>query len=310
MRRLLAILGATAMVVAAVVVRSAVFDDDGGGGGGGDRPRGDDRLVVVCDPDLRVACDALGGDAEVTTRDSADVAADLAAGSLEGVDAWVTSAAWLEVVGSRAEEPVGDAEVLASSDVVLAVDATRAGALADTCAGERAWRCVGDRAEQPWADLGGDARWGPLRTGLPDADTAVGLTVAASVANGYFGDADFAANDFSSLRGWAADLAAPSDGGDRNLLTTLVRVRGTYTAGGLVAAQAGRTEIEALPAEPVVAAVAVVVDLPGGDDLPDAAPMRDALVAAGWEAGDGEPAALLKPGVMAALHTLWKDITS
>ncbi|MGK2947711.1 MAG: hypothetical protein ACSLFP_03995 [Acidimicrobiales bacterium] len=309
MRRLLAILGATAMVVAAVVVRSVVLDDDGSGGGG-DRPSGDDRLVVVCDPDLRAACDALGDDAEVTTRDSADVAAELVAGSLEGVDAWVTSAAWLEVVAARAEEPVGDATVLASSDVVLAVDASRAGALADTCGSEAAWRCVGDRAEQPWADLGGDPRWGPLRTGLPDADTAVGLTVAASVATGYFGNTDFAANDFSTLRGWAADLASPSDGGDRNLLTTLVRVRGTYTAGGLVAAQAGRTELEALPTEPVVAAVAVVVDLPGGDDLPELGPMRDALVAAGWEAGDGDPATLLKPGVMAALHTLWKDITS
>jgi hypothetical protein len=304
----MAVLGASAMVVLAVVVRG-YLDENGDADG---EPGGDEEVVLVCDPDLRDACAAFGDEVTVRVEDSAVTAAALVDGSLEDVDGWVTSAAWLEVVAARAERPPGEATVAATSDVVLAVDALRADAVRALCGDQPAWRCVGDQAEQPWADLGGDPRWGPLRTGLPDADTALGLSVLASVATGYFDGADFAANDFGELRGWLSRLAAPSGTGDRNLLTTLVRVRGTYSAGGLVSADASdRPELAVVPAEPVVGASAVLVDLAGGDDLPGTGPLRDALVAAGWDAGDGgAPTPLLKPGVMAALHTLWKDTTS
>ncbi len=302
-------LGAVAMVAIAVVVRSALD----GGGDDPDVDPGDDEVVLVCDPDLRAACNALGDDVVVRVEDSAATAAALVDGSLTDVDGWVTSAAWLEVARSRTEavEDAGTVEVLASSEVAVAVDEDRADAVADHCAGASIWRCLGDSAGRPWSDLGGDARWGPLRTGLPDADTAVGLSVAASVAAGFFGDAEFAANDFTELRPWLADLAAPSAAGDRNLLTSLVRVRGTYTAGGLVVADAeGRDELITFTPAPPVAAVAVLVDLPGGDDLAVAGPLREALTAADWDAGGGEPDDLFKPGVLAALHTLWKDTTS
>jgi hypothetical protein len=305
----MAVLGASAMVVLAVVVRGHLDDDAGDSDG---EPGGDDEVVLVCDPDLADACAAFGDEVTVRVEDSAATAAALADGSLDDVDGWVTSAAWLEVATARAERPPGEAAVAATSDVVLAVDALRADALRARCGDQPAWRCVGDDAEQPWADLGGDARWGPLRTGLPDADTAVGLSVLASVAAGHFDGTDFAANDFGELRGWLSRLAEPSGTGDRDLLTTLVRVRGTYSAGGLTSADASdRAELSVVPAEPVVGASAVLVDLAGGDDLPGIGPLRDALVAEGWDAGDGDaPAPLLKAGVMAALHTLWKDTTS
>jgi len=135
--------------------------------------------------------------------------------------------------------------------------------------------------------------------------------VLASVAAGFFDGTDFAANDFGELQGWLSRLADASAPGDRDLLRNLVRARGTYSAGGLTEATAsGRRELAVLPTEPVVEAVAVVVDLPGGDDLPDLDPAREALRAAGWAAGDGVPDTLLKPGVMAALHSLWKDTSS
>jgi len=301
-------LSPTAVSASGRPVRSALDDSPGDD----DQEAGDAQVVVVCDPDLRDACTALDDDVTVRVEDSADTATALVDGSLDDVDGWVTSAAWLEVVQARLEGSETSAEALASSEVVVAVDAARADALRALCGDGPVWRCVGDQAGQPWADLGGDARWGPLRTGLPDADTAVGLSVLASVATGYFDGTDFARNDFSELGGWISRLAAPSESGDRDLLTTLVRVRGTFSAGGLIAAQAtGRDEVVAVLADPTVPATAVLVDLPGGDDLPDADALRDALVAAGWDAGDGEaPAEVLKPGVMAALHTLWKDTTS
>ena len=300
----MALLAAVGMVAGALALRQALDDDRD------DSPRaGDDALVVVCDPDLTAACDALGDDVEVRVEDSATTSAALVAGEADDVDAWVTSAAWLELTASRAEEPVGEANVLASSPVVLAADVDRVDALRELCGDAAIWRCVGDSAGRPWEELGGDSRWGPLLTGLPDADTAVGLSVLASVAVGYFDHTDFAANDFGELRGWLSTLAEASGDGDRQLVRSLVRVRGTYSAGGLVEGGAEHADLASLPASPTVEAVAVLVDLPGGDRLPDLASVREALSTGGWDAGDGDPPSLLKPGVMAALHNLWKDVT-
>jgi hypothetical protein len=307
-RRVLAVLGAVGMVVAAIVVRQAIDDEDDTGSDG---PAGDEQVVVVCDPDLLDACRALGDQVQVLVEDSATASAAIVADDLAGVDGWVTSAAWLEVTENRADGDVGEAVVLAASPVVLAAVADRAEALTVLCAGAPAWRCVGDEAGQAWDTLGGDALWGSLRTGLPDADTAVGLSVLASVAAGFFDGTDFAANDFDDLRSWLSTLAEASAPGDRDLVRTLVRVGGTYSAGGLVEAQASdRPELRILAAEPSVDAVAVLVDLPGGDAIPAVSSARDALAATGWDTGEGEPRPLLKPGVMAALHTLWKDVTS
>lgn len=306
MRRVLAVIGAVLIVGAAMVGRSMLDDDDAGGSSGN---RGDEALVVVCDPDLRGACEGLGDGAEVRIEDSAVTAAALAAGDLDDVDAWVTSSAWMEVVRSRAPASIGPAEALAAAPVVLGSDPERADAIVELCGDEPVWRCVTDAAERAWADLGGQPTWGPLRTGLPDADTAFGLAVLSSVAVGWFGDADFAANDFTELRGGLAKLVDASQGGDRNLLTTLVRRRGTYSAGGFPEpAVAGRTDVATLPAEPVVDAAAVMVGLPGGDDA-DPQRLRNVLVDAGWRPLTGEPSATLKPGVMAALHTLWTETT-
>lgn len=305
---MLAVIGAVLIVAAAMAGRSMLDDDDAreSSGGGG----GDGAVIVVCDPDLRGACEALGDDVVVRVEDSSTTAAALAAGDLDDVDGWVTSSAWLEVARSRAPESVGEAEALASAPVVLASDPERADAIVDLCGGEPVWRCVTDAAERSWADIGGPPTWGPLRTGLPDADTALGLAVLGSVAVGFFGDADFAANDFTDLRGALAKLADASEGGDRNLLTTLVRRRGTYSAGGFPEPTvAGRTDVAVLPAEPVVDATAVLVDLSGGDDDADPQRPRNVLVDAGWRPQTGEPSAILKPGVMAALHTLWTETT-
>jgi hypothetical protein len=305
-RRLLAVIGAVGMVAAALVVRGALDDDPGEG-----PDTGDDQVLVVCDVDLEDACGAFGDDVEVRVETAAETSAALVAGELDDIDGWVTSGAWRELTESRADRSLGESAVLASSPVVLAVDADRVDALRDLCGDTAVWRCVGDDAGQAWGSLGGDARWGPLRTGLPDPDTAIGLSVLASIAAGYFDGTEFAANDFADLQSWLSRLADASGTGDRDLLRKLVRVRGTYTAGGLTEADAAdRAELAVLEAAPEVDATVVLVDLAGGDTVPDPGRVRDALVAEGWDTGAGEPTSLLKPGVMAALHTLWKDITS
>jgi len=129
-RRLLAVIGALGMVAAALAARQAIEGDE-------EADTGDEQIVVVCDADLARACDALEG-VEVRREDSAVTSAAIDGGDLDDVDAWVTSAAWLEVTESRAERSIGEAVVLAGSPVVLAADAVRADALQALCGGTAA----------------------------------------------------------------------------------------------------------------------------------------------------------------------------
>ena len=68
--------------------------------------------------------------------------------------------------------------------------------------------------------------------------------------------------------------------------------------------------VESIEPDTVVAATVVVVGLDGGG-LPDVDAARDGLLDAGWSrASEADLAPTLKPGVMAALHTLWRAVTS
>lgn len=308
-QRVLAVLGAVAIVLVAVVVRAAI--DDGGGGGGS----GNGGIVLVCATELADACGHLDG-VTVIVEQAADTAARIASGEAQadGVDGWVTTSAWTEVLESRASDRLATSDALATSQVVVATDRNRTQAVTSLCNGTPLWKCLGDNAGAEWKSLaGGDPRWGAVKTGLPDADSATGLTVLASVASGFLGGTDFAANDFdpAGLPGWLAQMVAPSGSGERDPVGTLVTTRGKYTGVGDLLASVKTRAVDVLEPTPAVVATVVLVHLEPGDDLPSPTPIRDALVAAGWEPVDKEPGPppTLKPGVMAALHTLWTEVT-
>jgi hypothetical protein len=304
-RRALAVLGAVAMVALAVVVRQQIEDDDEGAS------PGDSGGLVICATDLAEVCDALSG-VEVRTEDAAVTAAALADGALDDdAAAWVTTSAWVDVVHARAEGAIGEPERLARSRVVAAVDGARVEAVRALC-GDAVWRCLGERAGQQWSDLGGAPPWGAVKTGMPDGNSAVGLAVIAAVVSGYFGSTDFARNDFESgaMIPWLEGLTNASEEGDPDPVGTLVTRRGTYTAAAGPAAQAARVGgrvavLESLPDVPVE-----VVLAPFGDTAPDGAgALRDALVRAGWDRAEGEVPPRYKPGVLAALHKVWTEVT-
>lgn len=310
---MLAVLGAVAMVTAAVLVRGAI-DDDGGGGSGNDG-----EAVVVCAADLIDACRALGGGVEVRAQAAADTAAAVADSSLGGdVDAWITTTAWVEVVDSRAPGALGESEALAVSPVVVATAPNRFEAVDGLCGAEDIWACLGARAGQDWGELGDRSHpeWRELKVGLTDPDSAVGLSVLASASAGFFGNADFAANEptFAEFEGWLTNLAEPSSDGDPDPSRTLATRPGTYSAAGAVGAVADRFDgrgVRSIEPGTSVSTTVVIVGLDGGDSRPDASEVRDALVDAGWSrASEEDLAPTLKPGVMAALHTLWRDVTS
>lgn len=313
-QRVLAVLAAVGLVLVAVVVRAAV--DDGGEGSAERTDGGEGGLEVYCASDLSPACDGLQDEGvTVTYQAAATTAALLAEGSpqLEGVDGWVTSSAWVEVLDARAPGRTGTPTPLATTSAIVAVAPGRTDAVRTLCAGTLLWRCLGDHAGTRWGELGaGEAAWGALKVGLPDADSASGLPVLASVASGYFGDTGFASNDFDpeGFRSWLEALAAPSQGGEDDPIWILATVQGKYTAVGDRAASTLERDVDVLEPEPAIEITSVLVPLRGGDDLPDAAPVRDGLQEFGWRpvAADAPVAPTLKPGVMAALHTLWTEV--
>jgi hypothetical protein len=179
------------------------------------------------------------------------------------------------------------------------------------------WSCLGDSAGRNWADLGDGSHpdWRELKVGLTDPESAVGLTDLASAAAGFFGTTTFAANDpaVGEFEGWLANLAGPSADGDPNPAETMATRTGTYSAAGSLAAIADDFEVRGvgvLDPDPQVEATVAVVGLGDDADLPDTARVRDALIADGWvTATEDDLAPTLKPGVMAALLTLWEAVT-
>ena len=312
-RRVLAVIGAVALVLTAIVVRSVIEGDDGGSPADGAH---DGEEVVVCDTDFADECRVGLEGVTLRIEDSATTSATLLDEGRGDVDAWITSNAWFELTqhrlaaqGSNVE--VGFATPLATARVVVAAVAARADAITTLCDARGTWRCLGEEAGRPWSEVGGQPSWGPVRTGLPSAETAVGLSTLAAAAAGYFGGTDFAANDFpAAFAPWLDSLARASGEGDPDLLTTLVRRQGTYDAGGVLEHLARpRPELVVLPVDGGPAAEVVAVAL--SDDATDRWPeLQGALVGAGWTASEpaGGPTGVLGPGVTGALYSLWKDV--
>ena len=300
------------MVTVALAIRHRL--DDGGTPSGGNGS----AVVVICATDLADACRALGSGVVVRTAAAAETAAAIAAGTLAAdVDGWVTTSAWVEVIASRAPRALTTVAPIATSPTVVAAAPGRLAAILALCGGTDAWSCLGEAAGDLWGDLGDGAHpeWRELKVGLMDPDSAVGLSVLASAAAGFVGSRTFSVNDpaFADFEGWLATLAAPSASGDADPAQTLVTRPGTYSAAGSVAALAGRVRdrgVGTLSPEPAVASTVVLAGVAGRQRLPAVDPVRTALVEAGWSpATKPDVAPTLKPGVMAALHSLWRAVT-
>lgn len=306
-RRVLAATAAVVMVVLAIVVRTSLDDDDGTGS------RADDHIEILCAPEFVDACDALGGDITVTIQDPDDTLAALVDGDIDdSVDGWFTTNAWLEVAQTRAPDGLADATAVASTETVVLADDDRAATVKELCGARAVWRCLGDEAGRPWGELGGPAAWGGLKTGVPDATTPSGLGVLVAIAAGHFGSTDFATNDFEAtdLRSWLTQLVGSRTAVVPNPLTVLATRPGAFTAAGGTMAQARSLAggVLTLDAAPVITVQAVLIQFGGRDPVPPTGPAVDVLRETGWDEPLGDIPRLLKPGVLAALFTLWTEV--
>ena len=281
MSRVLALVGAIAMIVVAVVVRGAIADDDGGGSGGGGG-RGD--AVVVCALELRAVCPDGG-----TVEDVGATADRLATSEAEAPATWLTFDPWpamVDVVRAQAGlEPMFDADVAplaASALVVVGPDDL----------GECDWRCVIES---------------DLQFGTRPLDGGLGLLHLSVLLGGILGTPSYATNDIDAFaRSRVAQLAddvETSTGPVRQLLQSRAFFDVAFTHEAEAKAALG----EADPSRsaglaliyPLPVAFAVVVGTGDSTLLDDAA---DALLEGGWRAP--EPSGLPSAGVMTALRGL------
>jgi hypothetical protein len=337
-KALAALAAAAALIVAAILARDAI-DDGGDSAGGAAAGR---STTVVCPTELADACASLEDD--VTVRvEPASVTADrltTAADADEAdTDVWLAPAPWVEVVADareRAGDPalVGEpSDAIGRSPVVLVMWNDRAAALeAGACGGPVQWRCLGDAADRPWDSVGGQGAWGRVNVGLSGSGTANGLVVLGGAAAGYFGGADYAANDLDGgLSGWLGALGAHADATATDVVNEmLTRGPGQFSAVGALEADAARAadraDVRVVYPAPVATADLVAVpigdaeraagDIAGNDDL------RRALAGAGWRV-DGEAAvagvddgldlpaddSLPGGGVLGALLARWNEVT-
>lgn len=338
MKRLLAVIGAVAMIGAAVLVRGALTDDgDGGGNGGGG---GDGATHLVCVPELEAACQALAGEDDDLTfdvqeaGDTAELLTDPAfSASSTDIDGWMTLQPWPDLVNDRRARSnqnavlETDVEVLATAKLAIVGPADRIDLLTAECGGqaELGWNCLGDLADEPWENHGGDTTQGDIEVGHDDpTERASGLLVLGQAASDYFGTTAFASNDFNQdpgFRPWLEQLENADPGltpafESKPVIEQLEAFpSASWDAVGTLDPQAraskARTAVElaVLYPSPMIRAEVVLAPIRGHEvDLSDD-DLTAALEATGWEPGDVPDDAPAAPsaGVYEALIQEWEQ---
>ena len=320
-RRLLAALGAVALIAAALIVRAVVFDDGDDGGGGSPAA----SRTAVCASELAAACEEAGFD-EVTVEQPGVTADRLTGGERLGADVWVTTTPWPAMVeaaqGSTRIGPIGSP--IASGNLLLVTSNPRFDALDRRCS-PFSWRCVGDLVDTPWADLTSPEQ-GTVAIGVDSVDSSAGLATVGGLVAGYFEALDIptaglATNDFDdAFNEWLERVARSSDvrsTGPGSVLERFVRLPagGSTVTGlevdvsrGVVGAAAER--FAHAPPGPLVTTHAVVVG-EVSEDVRNA--LGESLRASGWAPPTASTAdaatGLPNSGVMVALRDRWRQLT-
>jgi hypothetical protein len=306
MRRVLALLGAAAMIGAAILMRGVIEDDS---------DEEDEVVTVVCVAELLDVCDAWAETAGVAVvgQDVASTIEDLSDGrAQEGIDAWLAPAVWVEVAratqGADRSALGVSSRAIARARAALVVDADQDAAVDAACPTEPDWTCVAEIDRPPVA--------------LTDPESATGLPVLGAAAVGYFGTSDFASNDFDpAFEDWLAGFAEGTALAGDEPVDELVTAIGSLTAVGAIepdaqAATRREDRAEVIYPPPVSYADIVLVPIAGRmsegsrDDVASDEELRRSFDAVGgWqtdaiEGDDNQP----DGGVLVALLERWGEV--
>lgn len=340
MKRLLAVIGAVAMIGAAVLLRGALTGDDGGGGGSNGGGDDDGVTTLICVPELEAACAALAAEDDDITfdveeaGDTAERLTDPAFNASESdFDGWLTLEPWPTLVndrlvrGNQSAVLESDDEVLATTKLAIVGPAERIDLLTAACGGEAetGWNCLGELADEPWENHGGDSSQGDIEVGHDDpTQRATGLLVLGQAASDYFDTTDFASNDFDAdpgFRQWLGQLENAEPGLTPALESQPVLEQlealptaswdavGTLDPHARAAKSRTSDDLAVLYPSPMIRAEVVLAPIRGHDVDVSEDDLTAALESAGWEPGRVPQDAPSAPsaGVYEALIEEWEQ---
>ncbi|QXC62706.1 hypothetical protein KSP35_07910 [Aquihabitans sp. G128] len=257
-QRILAIVGAVALVVVAVFVRSMISDDGSGGSSGDDGG----KPVVACTPDLQGICDALEADgriaADTPALDLADAAAPPAA-----LDGWITwdpapGIADIDAEQASANKPWDAGAPLGASTLAVAVRGSQLTGAPSGCT----------QVAFPWTCLDQEAS-SSAAIGVGTGTTAESLARLYPIALSLVPDADSGFRDIPDQR-LQSLVNSPPDGQDPfpdQLRTLQTKVGALNYLVGTTDAFEGAENLTVLTATPVAQATIVLAPRRGTKDL-------------------------------------------
>lgn len=289
--RILAFVGAVAMIVGAVAYK---YPRGGAGGGGGEV-----ATTIVCASELGVVCDSIP-DALVEPAGTTTDRLVAARGPTEAdVVAWLAPGPWAAMVDdARKLANKGalftDHEALARTPVVAVAKKDR---LPAACAPTASWKCIADAVNQDQRFL----------VAADSFEAPPGLFVRAAILTGVFGDANYASNDLEQAQDLLANLDARVGQARARNATDLQRflIQAPDVAAYLTtAASAGAapptvTVVIPGPAASVDAVLARSGKLPRAFDRSET---ERSLRSAGWAGPGTADDGLPSPGVLLALR--------
>lgn len=203
MRRVLALVGALAMVGGAILVRGAIEDDTKGAN--------DDRKpILLCAAELATVCDELERVADVkivlasvgATTSTLSTRAETEGGPPE-YDGWLTFERNVEIVQEARQRNSlpsifeETSSAVARTPLLLAIWKDRANVLDAHCGGEITVACIGGVAGSRWDSIGGETGWGDVKLGHADPEASgEGLAIIGQEATQFVGRTRLSRDDF------------------------------------------------------------------------------------------------------------------
>lgn len=317
-KRVLAFLGAAALIIGALLIRNGLDDHSSSSSDGTDAPSGG-STIVVCSTQLAAVCNKLPKSYSVTVESAGDTLDRLSKNGAQPPDAWITLDPFpgmLDTLRTYSNLPALAPEVaaIATDAPVLAVPTARNDAVAAGCAGQAAWKCLGGAAGKPWTSLSPDAAGGDVLVGITDPGSEdLGLVTFANAVAGYFGvvqadNSSFQDPGFTSwLRNFSNNVDVVSTG-STPLGTLLIRKTEVNVAASTDSEVGGnqrRSEVATVAASPAVSPTVVVAGFTArGKAVATKAPPL--FLAVGWTS-PASPQPQLPAGTFVALRALWKE---
>jgi hypothetical protein len=317
-KRLLAIAAAVAMIAGAWFVRTNVIEKKTTVATGGDTTQPTNAPTttrrVVCVAELEEVCRVSGS---VYTIESVSTTLATLASEPNPDIVWITTSPLPEMADAaraRANQPpmpIDQRKALGSTTVVITAPTERVALLKAACP-DGSWKCIGEKTNRPWKEIGGQAGWNEVTFRHRDPLTSAGgLSVFGAALAGRTGRTDIGTGDLaaSDVRSWTNQLENANKQPASDPLTSIVVGTRFDVVGALATEVTSTGRVATLEPTPVARVGATIMVTSGKLPSDLVSNLLTALGKNGWSptvAPSGLPDAV----GMEAVQQLWKQVIS